>query len=106
MAKDAVVRMPNREEMLRRLVSVSDESHFQERFYPILLRSADRELVAQGIVMMFALAIHDYTQGMPPMMAGLVYMYVPQFIDALVDDKQIASDAKKFLQEAVDATSK
>jgi hypothetical protein len=106
MAKDAVVTLPNRDEMLKRLVSVSDESHFQERFYPILLRSANRELVAGGVVMMFTLAIHDYTKGMPPMMANLVYMYVPRFIDALVDDKQVASDAKKFLQEAIDATSK
>lgn len=106
MPKNKVVTLPKRDEMLRRLVSVSDESHFQERFYPILLQSAERELVAQGVVMMFSLAIYDYTKGMPPMMSGLVYMYVPKFIDVLVDDKEVASEAKKFLQEAIDATRK
>lgn len=103
MPKDKVVKLPNREEMLKRLLKVSDESHFQERFYPILLQSAERELVAQGVVMMLTLAIHDYVQGMPPMMAGIVHMYVPQFIDALVDDKQVAEEAKAFHKEATNA---
>ena len=62
------VTLPDRDEMLKRLLKVSNDSHAQERFYPILLQSAGRVLVAQGVVMMLALAIHDYTEGMPPMM--------------------------------------
>ncbi|OGJ01311.1 hypothetical protein A3I95_02330 [Candidatus Nomurabacteria bacterium RIFCSPLOWO2_02_FULL_44_12] len=86
--------------MLKRLLSVSNEPHFQERFYPILLESAGGELRAPGVVVMFALAIHDYTEGMPPMIEQSVYMMVPRFVDALIDDKEVAKQAKDFLASA------
>jgi hypothetical protein len=73
----------------------------QEKFYPLLLKSAGQELVAPGIIMMFALAIHDYTKDMPPIMANLLYQQIPQFIDALVKDSEIANDAKDFLKESI-----
>lgn len=53
------ITLPDHEEMLRRLVAVDDNDHLQERFYPILLQSAGRQLVGQGVVMMFTLAISD-----------------------------------------------
>lgn len=96
-----VITLPNREDMLQRLLEVNDDSHAQERFYPILLQSAGQERVAQGIVMMLALAIHDYTEGLPPMMVNLMYMQAPQFIDVLVDDTEVAEQAKAFLQKAL-----
>ena len=95
------VTLPDRDEMLKRLLKVSDNSHAQERFYPILLQSAGRVLVAQGVVMMLTLAIYDYTEGMPPMMTNLMYMQAPHIIEALVDDKEIADQAKAFLQETL-----
>jgi hypothetical protein len=98
---DKAIVLPDRAEMLRRLVAVRDNSHYQERFYPILLKDAGQRRVAAGVVMMFTLAIHDYTQGMPPMVANLVHMDVPEFIDALVDDKEVAEAAKAFLKEAL-----
>jgi hypothetical protein len=54
--------------------------------------------------MMLALAIHDCTEGLPPMIASLLYVQVPDFIDALVDDKEVAREAKTFLQEALART--
>ena len=98
---EKTIVLPTREDMLRRLIAVRDNSHYQERFYPILLKAAGQRRVAQGVVMMFTLAIHDYTQGLPPMMANLVYMDVPEFIDALVDDKEVAEEAKTFLEQAL-----
>src|SRR3989338_1204034 len=100
-ARQKVIALPNREEMLARLIKVSDNSHLQERFYPILLKAAGQERVPQGIVMMLALAIHDYTEGMPPMMANLMYMQAPGFIDALVTDPEAAQEAKGLLQEVL-----
>jgi len=35
--------------MLKRLLAVSDQPHFQERFYPILLRDAGTEKVVLGV---------------------------------------------------------
>ena len=98
---EKVITLPNREEMLARLIKVSDNSHLQERFYPILLKVAGQERVPQGIVKMLALAIHDYTEGMPPMIANLMYMQAPGFIDALVTDPEAAKEAKDRLQEVL-----
>lgn len=100
---EKTVTLPEKEEMLRRLVEVNDEPHFKERFYPILLKSAGQERVAEGIVMMLSLAIHDYVVGMPPIMANLMYMQAPRFIDALVSDPEVAEQAKSFLSEALAA---
>ena len=98
---EKVITLPNREEMLARLVKVSDNLHLQERFYPILLESAGQERVPQGVVMMLALAIHDHTEGMPPMMANLMYKQAPGFIDALVTDPEAAKEAKSLLQDVL-----
>ena len=98
---EKIIALPGREEMLARLVNANNESHLQERFYPILLKSAGQERAPQGIVMMLALAIHDYTEGMPPMMKNLMYMQAPDFIDALVTGPEAAQTAKGLLQEAL-----
>lgn len=98
---EKVIILPSREEMLARLLRVNDNSHMQEKFYPILLKDAGQERVALGVVMMLAMAIHDYTKGMPPIMASTLYMEAPHFIDALVDDPEAAKEAKVFLKEAM-----
>jgi hypothetical protein len=53
------------------------------------------------MVMMFAFAIHNYVQGMPPMTGWSVHGYVPQFVNALVDDKQVAREVIAFHSRAV-----
>jgi len=103
---EKVITLPNRDEMLERLLKVSNDSHKQQNFYPILLKKAGQELVAQGVVLMLALAIHDYVEGMPPVMVNLMYMEAPDLIDALVIDAETAEEAKSFLQEAISATKK
>lgn len=103
---DKVITLPNHEEMLGRLLKISDETHLKEGLYPILLESAGQTRVAGGVVITLALAIHDYTEGLPPAMANLLYKQVPDFIDALIDDKEVAEQAKKFFQEAITAAKK
>lgn len=100
---EKVITLPDRESMLERLLKVNDHSGMQEKFYPILLESAGQEYVAQGVVMMLALAIHDYVEGMLPVMSNLLYVQAPQFVEALVDDPEVAEQAKSFLQEALNA---
>ena len=95
------ITLPDHDEMLRRLVSARDNPHYQERFYPLLLQNAGQEKVSMGVVMMFTLAIHDYGQGMPPMVTNLVMRDVPDFIDALIDDKTVAQEAKDFLEQTL-----
>lgn len=92
--------LPNKDEMLARLKAVDDNSHLQQKFYPRLLKDAGSQKVPMGVVMMLTLAIHDYTQGMPPMMANILSMRVPDFIDALIPDPKAAAEAKKHWEEA------
>ncbi len=58
--------LPEHDDMLRRLLSVEDEPHMVERFYPLILKYAGQKRAGGGIVMMFALAIADYTKPLPP----------------------------------------
>lgn len=102
--EEGIIILPDAEEMLKRLVAVDDQPHFQERFYPILLRYAGTEKVAGGVVMMLTMAIYDYTQGMPPLVAFLMHREVPQWIDALVTDPKVAEAAKAFHAEVTKPT--
>lgn len=107
--QDKVVTLPSAEEIMSRLskVEMGANDYMAERFYPLIAHEAGRELVAQGVVMMLTLKIHDFmSSGYPPVMTGILHMYVPQLIDALVDDKDVAEEAKRFHQEAMDATRK
>lgn len=87
------ITLPEREDMLRRLKSVMDEPHAVERFYPLILKNAGRELVGMGVVMMLQLAVADYTADLPPIMGTLVQMNVDDYITALVDDEEVRGDA-------------
>lgn len=104
---DKIITLPNAQEIVSRLTKAYDDAYMAERFYPLIAQEAGRELVAEGVVMMLALKIHDFVaSGYPPVMTGILHMYVPQFIDALVDDKDVAETAKTFHKEAMDSTRK
>ena len=91
---ETIITLPDREEMLQRLLQVNGGNHVRQGLYPILLNHAGQEKVALGIPTMFALAISAYSSGMPTVMAGMVWDYVPAWIDALVDDQEVAAEAK------------
>ncbi len=101
---DKTFNLPSKEEMLARLLKVDDNGHFQERFYPKLLKEAGQQKVAMGVVMLLQLAIYDYTQGMPAMMVSLLNMRMNDFIDALCPDEEIAAEAKAFFEQAMAST--
>ena len=94
-----VITLPNAQGIMERLqkVDMGANEYMAERFYPMVSQEAGHELIAQGVVMMLTLKIHNFmTQGYPPAMEVIMQMYVPQFIDALVDDKEVAEAAKVF----------
>jgi len=95
---EKVFVLPQREEMLARLIEVDNNSHLQQKFYPRLTNNAGEERVAMGLVLMLQLAIHDYTKGMP-MLAPLLSMRMDKFIDALCPDGEVASEAKTIFKE-------
>lgn len=95
--------LPSKEEMLQRLLKVDDNSHAQQKFYPLLTKHGGEQKVAMGVVLMLQLAIYDYTQGMPAMMVSLLNMQMNDFIEALCPDEEVAAEAKAFFEQAMAA---
>lgn len=89
-------------EIVRRLTAVCDEHNVVEKIYPTIAQHAGAELLPQGITVMFTLAAYDFGQEYPPPMGTIIMKYVPRWIDALIDDKEVAEEAKKFLKQAED----
>ncbi|MBI2415569.1 MAG: hypothetical protein HYV33_02825 [Candidatus Kerfeldbacteria bacterium] len=100
---DKTINLPSKDEMLQRLLKVDDNSHLQQKFYPKLLKEAGSQKVAMGVVMLLQLAIYDYTEGMPPAMGAVMNMRMPDFIDALCPDEEVAKEAKAFFEQAMAA---
>jgi hypothetical protein len=94
--KDKVITLPQRSEMYKRLVAVMEETHVVEQFYPLLLKHAGTQKVAKGVVIAILLGIDDYTRDLPPYAQRILLKEVPAFVDAMVDDKGVAEDAKKY----------
>lgn len=93
MSKDTtqkpLVQLPEYGEMAARLATVNDDPYINERFHPFILKSAGKELYGEGIFLMLHLAIHDYSDGAPPMMAAILQMSIKDYIKALIDDEEI-----------------
>jgi hypothetical protein len=90
--------LPDRDDMLRRLNSVLDDPHAEAGLYPRLLKHAGQQKQPEGVVVMFMLAIADYTEGLPPAVAVTLDIALPRFIGALIDDEGLRQEALTFLQ--------
>jgi hypothetical protein len=95
-----VVVLPERDEMLKRLLVVDDDLHLQTNLYLLLLDLAGQRFDHEGIVLKILMAVKTYTQSLPPAMYQMVLDKVPHFIDVLVDDKEVAQAAKDYLATA------
>lgn len=95
--EEKTIVLPARDDMLARLIKVNDNAHYQQKLYPLILESAERELNGAGVVMMMQLAIADYTRGMPGMMANLLQLDLKVYIGAIVDDDEVLMDASDFI---------
>jgi hypothetical protein len=94
------VTLPEEEEMRRRLCDVDRNTDFQQRLYPKLLRSAGERKSYISIVAGLTLAIHDYRLESPGL-SRIDLNKVPDFIDALIPDGDVAARAKEFFIEDV-----
>ncbi len=94
MSAETRITLPDAETIMSRLKAVNDDSHCVQKFYPLLAKNGGQERVPMGIVMMLQLAVHDYTEGMPPMMVAVLNMNMDGYIDALVPDQDAAAEAK------------
>ena len=89
--------LPEKEEILERLKKVDLEmsEYFSERFYPLIAQNGSgRALTTSGVILMLVQSINEFAKD-SPLLAGVLYDRVPNYIDALVDDKVVAVRAKK-----------
>lgn len=105
-----VITLPSAEEIMKRLKGSGGraDEYMVEYLYPRIAKEGGRELVANGVVLMLTFKIYDFMQagGYPPMLGNLLHMRVLAWIDALIDDKDVAEEAKRVHKEAMDATRK
>jgi hypothetical protein len=85
--------------MLERLIAVDGNAHAQERFYPLLTKSAGRKLNGMGVVNVIQLALYDYCQDLPAICGVLMQIQVPDLIVAIIDDDEVVNDAKQFFAD-------
>lgn len=95
-----IITVPGAEELASRLIAVDSEPHLQERFYPLLMKTAGQPRSGEGIVIALMLAVSDYTQGQPPIMATLMHMRLHQFLGAFTDDEEVLAIASAHLNAA------
>jgi hypothetical protein len=94
------VIIPDAEELTRRLIGIDNEPHMIEHFYPKLMSLAGTERAGGGIVTGLVLAVNDYTEGMPPFMAQVMFMKVHQFLGAFTDNPEVLKEARNHLAAA------
>ena len=87
--------------MLERLMKVSGDASMRDRLYSVLLNEAGAEFNGTGIVMILMGAVRDYVGTMNAPKAYEMCEQLPNFIDALVDDPEVASQAKVVLKETI-----
>lgn len=92
----------NPKEVIRRMSRVCDERNMVEQVYPKVAARAGEEFAPQGIVLLLTLATYDFSQQYPPPSGAIVQRFVPLWIDALIDDKKTAEDAKQWLKQIED----
>ncbi len=94
-----VITLPQRDEMLARLLAVNDDVKLRARFYPKILDYAGSAKTAQSVGMILMHAYHTYSDYLPDMEAICLHIELPDFVDAIAPDAEVARDAKVFLQK-------
>ena len=94
MSTETCITLPDTETIMSRLKAVSSDDHCVQKLYPPIAKNGGQERVPMGIIMMLQLAIHDYTEGMSPMMVAVLNMNMNSYIDALVPDQAAAAEVK------------
>ena len=77
------ITLPDAPEMMSRLRSVLDEPHAVAKLYPKITRHAGERKNRDGIELMLTLAICDYTENLPDVVATGLRMMLPAFAAAL-----------------------
>ena len=92
--------------MLRRLKEVDSTTYFCENFYPYLTEKAKQEQPPEEIVSILYGAIHDFSEGLPPIMSGLLRRRGKEFLAALIPTNRAARISAEELWDEAERASK
>lgn len=94
--KKKVYTLPSMSEIMRRLQTVGSE---YEDLYPYIASSAGKQYDARRIVFEFSMAMEALANHRAIPETDMFMTIVPRWIDALVDDPEIAEAAKEILKK-------
>jgi len=99
------VTLPQRDEMMQRLITVSNHPTRVEKFYPrILDHAANSELTALAVVNSLQLATAEFLELIELRFRGAVDWVLQgkldQYLTALIDDESVLAEALTIMQEA------
>lgn len=89
------ITLPSKEVLYERLLQVDEDIHFQMHLYPKILKSAGHQKTAMSVVLLLRIAINECAGGVPLIEASML-IRMPEFIDALVLDKEVSEEAKDY----------
>lgn len=96
---DKNVKLPSRDEMIELLSGPSNNSDFQDNLRPFLMSMAGRTIDATGIASMLIVSVMAYMSHTDEMMRDYVNKRACEQIDILINDKEIADNAKRIFVE-------
>ena len=96
------VKMPDGDEMFRRLQSVDKWPTLMNNCYPVMLQAAGQSLNSHGVVLMLLSGISELDGKVDKRVSAPLYNMIPQFIDVLVDDDNIREEAKQYWDSLLD----
>lgn len=81
------VTLPHHGEMLARLKRVYTQNGKEDELYVFILADAGQELDPEGVALGLCLALDEYKQNVPTALVA-IGIYLPEFIDVLIDDPE------------------
>ncbi|MFZ2500804.1 MAG: hypothetical protein WAW90_02330 [Minisyncoccia bacterium] len=96
-----VFKLPPRLVMLVNLLLVDSDENIVKYFYPKLLAMAGEQMTAEAVILLLDLAIAVYARSSETSatMEAALHKKMPEFIDALVDNPELAEEVKGLFKE-------
>jgi len=88
-------------EMLKKLIKAMDMDDLKNNFYPLLLVHAEKELTIPQFVILLIEDVREYCKDKPAITFFVIFDIIPEFIDAMVDDKKAAEDIKTIFAKVI-----
>jgi len=95
---EVIVTLPNKVEMMKRLITVSDNSDFQKRLYPLFLDGAGRKVHQETVIYAITCSIKEYSDGNSSIEKS-TFELMSKFIEAIVADESISAQIVKYWKD-------